>query len=356
MMKKTAMAAAMTAVMASASSIPMAAQATGPIDGTVYGKVNISVVNNDFNDDGLLSGDPENNDQWELNSNASRIGVKGKAQLSENLYVIYKAEYETFFDDGEKSKNQTFSQRNIIGGLTGNWGTVWGGKHDTPTKLAQKKVDLFNDLEGDIKQVMAGETRASNIVNYTTPNFNGFSASVATIFGEDREDNDKDGFFDSYSATAQYETDGLYLAVAIDENVKSGSSSQGFGKDYVDIMRVVGQFDLGPVTLGALWQNAEEGDSSTAVLLDPTAELDEDSFHLSAKWKVGNGYTLKAQYSESEDDVSDNEAEMVSFGVDKKLGKKTKLFAFYTMLEETEGLTKIDVEEDAFGVGLEHKF
>jgi len=321
----------------SALALPVSAYAVGPIDGSIYGKVNISVVNDDNGTD----------DQMELNSNASRIGVKGKAKLTDTLYVIYKAEYESFWDDGEKDDGDTFSQRNIIGGLKGDFGTVWGGKHDTPTKMAQKKIDLFNDLEGDIKQVMAGETRADNIVNYTTPKFSGFSASVATIFGEDRSDNDKDGFFDSYSAVAQYEADGVYVAVALDENVKSGSKSQGMGKDYVNILRVVGQLPIGPVTLGAMWQNAEEGDSAATGV-----KLDEDSWHVSAKWKVGNGYTLKAQYTESDDDVSDKDADMMSFGVDKKLGKKTKVFAFYTTLDQS---TKTD-DSDWIGVGLEHKF
>lgn len=332
-MRKTTLATAVASVLA----LPVSAYAVGPIDGSIYGKVNISVVNDDNGTD----------DQMELNSNASRIGVKGKAKLTDTLYVIYKAEYESFWDDGEKDDGDTFSQRNIIGGLKGNFGTIWAGKHDTPTKLAQKKIDLFNDLEGDIKNVMTGETRASNIVNYTTPNFSGFSASVATIFGEDRSDNDKDGAFDSYSALAQYETDSVYFAVAVDENVKSGSSSQGLGKDYVNILRVVGQIPIGPVTLGAMWQNAEEGDSAVTGV-----KLDEDSWHVSAKWKVANGYTLKAQYTESDDDVSDNDADMLSFGLDKKLGKKTKLFAFYTTLEQNTATDDLDW----IGAGLEHKF
>ena len=332
-MRKTTLAVAVAAALA----LPVSAYAVGPIDGSVYGKLNISVVNDDNGTD----------DQMELNSNASRIGVKGKAKLTDTLYVIYKAEYESFWDDGEKDDGDTFSQRNIIGGLTGDFGTIWGGKHDTPMKLSQKKIDLFNDLEGDIKQVLAGETRASNIVNYTTPEFSGFSASVATIFGEDRDDNDQDGFFDSYSALAQYEADGIYVAVAVDENVKSGSKSQGMGKDFVNILRVVGQFPIGPVTLGALWQNAEQGDSAASGV-----KLDEDSWHVSAKWRVAHGYTLKAQYTESDDDESGNDADILSFGLDKKLGKKTKVFAFYTTLDKS---TEAD-DSDWIGVGLEHKF
>ncbi len=334
MMRKTTVAAAVASVFA----LPVTAYGMGPVDGSLYGKVNISVVQDDDGTD----------KQMELNSNASRIGVKGKTKLSDDLYIIYKAEYESYWDDGDKNGN-TFSQRNIIAGLKGNFGTVWGGRHDTPTKLAQKKVDLFNDLEGDIKHVMAGETRASNIINYTTPRVGGFSASLATVFGEDRSDDEKDGFFDSYSAVAQYQEKGTYFALALDENVKSGSAAQGWGsKDYVNIMRVVGQVPVGPVTLGALWQNAEEGDSADVA----KGKLDEDSWHLSAKWKVANGYTLKAQYTESEDDISANEADLMSFGVDKKLGKKSKLFAFYSELDESGASDK----ESWVGVGLEHKF
>ena len=53
-------AAALTALLTA----PLAA-ANGPIDGKVYGKINVSVVNSD---DGT-------NDSWELKSNASRIGL-----------------------------------------------------------------------------------------------------------------------------------------------------------------------------------------------------------------------------------------------------------------------------------------
>ncbi|MBL4782263.1 MAG: porin [Porticoccaceae bacterium] len=335
-MRKTTLAAAVAATL----TLPVSAYAIGPIDGSVYGKVNISVVNDDNGTD----------EQMELNSNASRIGVKGKTKLTDSLYVIFKAEYESYWDDGKSSSSKggdTFEQRNIIAGLKGDFGTIWGGKHDSPTKLAQKKIDLFNDLEGDIKHVMAGETRAANILNYTTPNFNGFSASIATIFGEDRGDDEQDGFFDSYSALAQYDADGLYVALALDENVKSGSASQGLGKEYLNIVRVVGQIPLGSVTLGALWQTAEEGDSAANGV-----KLDEDSWHISAKWKAGNGYTLKAQYTESEDDESGRDADMMSLGVDKKLGKKTKLFAFYTKLDESASQD----DQDWIGVGLEHKF
>ena len=46
--------------------------AEGPIDGKVYGKANLSVVSQD---DG-------GSDEWNLNSNASRLGLKGATKIS----------------------------------------------------------------------------------------------------------------------------------------------------------------------------------------------------------------------------------------------------------------------------------
>ena len=125
-------------------------------------------------------------DEWKLNSNASRLGVKGKSEIAEGLTLVYKAEFEIVVDDGD-CKGQTFTQRNIMGGIKGSFGTVWAGKHDTPTKLAQSKIDLFNDLEGDIKNTFEGENRVSNIVAYSSPEINGFSSTVAMIPGEDAD-------------------------------------------------------------------------------------------------------------------------------------------------------------------------
>ena len=163
----------LSAAVASTLSMASYGFADGPIDSTIYGKVNVSVVN----------ADNGSTDQWKLNSNASRLGVKGKTEIADGLYAVYKAEFEIAVDDGD-TKGQTFNQRNIMAGIRGGFGTVWAGKHDSPTKLAQNKIDLFNDLEGDIKNTFEGENRVSNIVAYTSPNINGFATTVAMMPGE----------------------------------------------------------------------------------------------------------------------------------------------------------------------------
>lgn len=311
-----------------ASTLCFASQsfAAGPIDGKVYGKVNASIVN----------ADSGSSDQWKLNSNASRVGVKGKTEISDGLYAIYKAEFEMCIDDGD-CKGQTFSQRNIMAGLKGDFGTIWAGKHDSPTKLAQNKIDLFNDLEGDIKNTFEGENRVSNIVAYTTPNRNGFSATLAMIPAEgadfDQDGQDDTGLTDGISYSVSYAKDNLYLAVAGDQDV-----------DKQDLLRLVAQYKMDALKLGFMYQQNEDNLNSK----------DESGYFISAAYKIDKT-TLKAQYGSIEDDVDGDEEQTLSLGADYKMAKNTKVFVFYTDNTDSE-VGSADDEDKSFGVGMEHKF
>ena len=301
------------------------AMAAGPIDGKVYGKINVSVVNSD---DGT-------NDSWELKSNASRIGLKGSTEISEGLSVFYKTEFEVAADDGsndikkysivtgtetvEVKDTSTFKQRNIFVGIKGQYGSLLAGKNDTPTKLAQKKIDLFNDLNGDIKNIFKGENRMSNIIAYTTPKYGNFSASYAVMPSED----DNGGLADSKSYSVNYKKDGLYVAVAADSNVKDA-----------DILRIVSQYKFDAWKLGLMYQENDTAEKS--------------GYFASAAYKSGN-VTYKAQYGVNEADNSNAEDTTLSLGADLKLAKKTKAYVFFTDNDNSKAA-------ESFAIGLEHKF
>jgi predicted porin len=303
----------LTTAMASLAIAPFTA-ANGPIDGMLYGKINVAVVNSD-------SG---STDTWKLNSNASRIGLKGSSQISEGLSVFYKTEFEVCVDDGD-CKGNTLGQRNIFAGIKGQYGSLLAGKNDTPTKQAQKKIDLFNDSVGDIKKTFAGENRMSNIIAYTTPKYGNFSASYAIMPSEAVDG----GLADSKSYSVNYKKDGLYVAVAADSNVKDA-----------DILRIVSEYKLDAWKLGFMYQ---ENDTTN-----------ESGYFTSAAYKSGN-VTYKAQYGVNEADSSNAEDTTLSLGADLKLAKKTKAFVFFT-----DNKIEIDSEkagiEESFGIGLEHKF
>lgn len=304
--------------LAIASLLPTAAFA----DVVVYGRANVTVQAVEKSDTNYI----------EVASNASRIGVKGNEVINDDLKVIYQFEYQTEMDDGSGS-GQTFTQRNIYVGLQGTGGTVMGGMFDTPLKSAQEKVDLFNDLVGDLGQVLEGEIRARNIVQYSSPAFANITLNAAYIASEQDVENAVDGF----SGSVVYSTKPFYLAVGADHNAKLASDQMASAVD-VDLIRAVTRVTFGPVTLGAMYETYDNGVAD-----------EEDGFLVSAQVDITDKWALKAQSAQSDMKVLGSES--TSVGVDYKMTKAAKLFGFYTMIED-----EVTRDDNYLAVGVELTF
>ncbi len=334
--------------------------ATAFADITVYGKANVALQSTGKNVGGSYT---------EVVSNASRIGLKGSENVNDDLKVIYQFEYQTKVDDGSNSLSstpscsatsksttvtpaatttttttcsisggsQTFSQRNIYVGLKGTGGTAMIGMFDTPFKLAQEKVDLFNDYVGDIQTVLQGETRAKNIVQYSTPAFSDITVNVAYVNAEKDAVNVDNG----YSASIVYNTKAIYLALANDSNVTNASGAVVHTTD-TDILRAVGRFNVGPVVLGAMWETYDNG------------VIDEDGYMLSAQWNVNDKWALKVQNASS--DMVQIGTDQTSIGADYKLTKAAKVFGYYTMVEDERAAVASRADDKYLAVGLELNF
>jgi predicted porin len=324
-----------------ASVLPAAAFA----DVTVYGKANVSVQSTDEASYSNANGNQADGSKVELLSNASRIGVKGGEEVNSKLKVIYQFEYQTEVDDGTNG-SQTFGQRNIYLGLQGVAGTLMGGHFDTPTKVAQEKIDLFNDLEGDITHIFKGEIRASNIVQYVTPTFGGgFSGAVAYVSEETdgvSKQNNPVGVETSsgVSASFGYNSPAFYVGVAADQDVEA---------DGVDLIRLVGRLTLGAFQFGLLGESYENDNNGA----------DEDGVVGSAMWNVTDKWALKAQYGDS--DVRWVDGESASIGLDYKMTKSATLYGYYTMVENgmpdaVEPTVDSYRDDDYAGIGLDYKF
>ena len=286
---------------------------------TVYGKLWISVE----------SQDTASGTEVDMVSNASRLGIKGSMDFGKGIEAIYQAEYEVDPVDGtaDESKDRTFKQRNSFVGLKGSMGTIFLGKHDTATKKSQKKIDLFNDLAGDIKNILQGENRMSDLVGYTTPKINGFSATFNAIKGTEGLGDDSIG--DSTSTSISYDSENFYIALAFDSELKGYDST-----------RLTLQIPFNRSQLGILFQDSEK--LSTGV--------EEDGYVISFSQKVGDKGTLKFQQAES--DMKLDSGKQFSFGYDYKLSSKAKAFFFFTDLSG-DNTSK---EKEITGIGFEYKF
>lgn len=282
-------------------------------DVSIYGKANVSFQNSDDGTDSAT----------EVRNNASRVGLKGSQDLDEGLKAIYQFEFQVEVDDGDTG-GRTLGQRNIYVGLQGDFGTAKIGKFDTPLKEAQNKIDLFNDMNGDIANIITvNDNRPNNVVAWASPDTLPVAIYIAYISSEDPDvDN-------GVSASLSYTTlnDNLYLAVAVDQDVEAEGS---------DAVRGVVQYTMGDWQFGGL---VEEYDAGAGA---------ESGYLVSAQYSMDK-WALKGQFGTS--DIDEMGGESLSLGADYKLGKPVKLFGFLTTIESDEG-----TDEAYTGVGIEYKF
>ncbi|MCL1146003.1 porin [Shewanella marinintestina] len=288
---------------------------------TVYGKLNVTAQSNDENDESTTT----------IQSNASRFGVKGAFELSSSLEAFYTVEYEV--DTGDSDKDN-FKARNQFVGLRGNFGAFSVGRNDTMLKASQGKVDQFNDLSGDLKNLFKGENRIEQTATYITPSFSGFKMGVTYAAEGASSQYAQDGF----SVAAMYGDSGLkkspiYASIAYDSDVKG-----------YEVVRATVQGKIAGFKLGGMYQQQEatyDGEGNAVIGAES-----KTGYLLSAAYQI-DAVVLKAQFQDMED-----KGDSWSIGGDYKLGKPTKLFAFYT----SRSFENIENDDSYFGVGLEHKF
>lgn len=316
-MKKTALILAITSAAAFAQAETVEVKLP-----TFYGKMNVT---QDF-----ISPDGADN-YSELNSNASRLGLKGDFAINEDVTAIYQAEFQIGVDGEQTDKDANgdkvpaaFTPRNTFIGAKGGFGKVQAGVFDSALKASQGKVDQFNDLKADIKNyVTNSDQRVKNVVRYQSPSLSGVVLTFDHINGEASD------VANAQSFSAAFTQENIYAAVAYDFGVVSPTT---------DTIRVVGQLNLdGGVQLGALWESEDNG-ARTA-----------DGMMLSAAVKTTDKVTLKGQYAAS--DIKFEGATQIALGADYKLTKNAKVFGYVSNVD-----TDNDDKDQGFAVGAEYKF
>ncbi|MEY4516900.1 MAG: hypothetical protein RL180_1246, partial [Pseudomonadota bacterium] len=190
----------------------------------VYGKLAVSTDYVNAKEASVVKGQKEDSNTWKVNSNASRFGVKGEDELTPTLSAVYQIEWGVDATDGA-----TLTNRNRFLGLKStDLGTVKWGQFDTATKESQNKVDVFNDFAGeslDMKHVLTGEKRATNVIGYESPEMEGLPLVVNAQLLMDEStsatavnNNSKNGA----SISVAYKQDGIYAAVSTDYKVSHG--------------------------------------------------------------------------------------------------------------------------------------
>ncbi|NOZ53184.1 MAG: porin [Gammaproteobacteria bacterium] len=310
----------------------------------VYGQVHLSFGQLEKEESGTTT-----TDNWQVRSHSSRFGIKGDHDLSEGLKAIYRLEYQVSPDDNNAkdgtvdSGSAGLKRRNQYVGLKGSWGQLRFGRHDTPLKMAQGKFDQFNNTDADIRSSsdQDGEHRLDNVLAYIGKSGD-IGYAVALIPAEGDGETSGDGVADTISASVNYKSGPIYVAVAHDtyDNEVNAESDT--------LTRLVGTYKTGGMQIGLLYQTGVEGPTDS--------DNETDTIGLSFGMKTGAKGKAKLQFTTAENDASTaKETTAIAVGYDHKYSKTTRAYVMYSNNKVETGSTTNE-ETTFLGAGIVVKF
>jgi predicted porin len=224
---------------------------------TVYGKAFVAAdyVNAEF--DTSAAGVNYDEDTVEINSHASRIGLKGSEAMTANTDVIYQLEYGTSVDG---DKNGFTNRDTFLGVVNKQFGEFRVGKNQSSLARIDNVVvnqgywDNLGTTQNENEVVdalnMADSNRIPSSIIWTAPKYNGMPLQLSAMYSsDDANGNDNAGF----GVAAMFDQGtGFTAGLAYDKDQNIAG----------DIIRGTATVDLGkymaaPVMLGALYQVAD---------------------------------------------------------------------------------------------------
>ena len=276
-----------------------------------YGKINVSLEDVDSKDA----------NETDFQNNASRIGVKGSYDLSSSLKLSFQIEEEIDPTDLRADGDKVFKERNTFIAISGDFGKLYTGTHDTAFKQSQLKVDLFNDTRADIKYILRGENRMNSFVGYVSPDLiDGLNISINSI---------SQSTGNGESSAFNYSKNDIKASFAIEQNIK------GYDGKRFSVMLPLGEIDL-----GLIYQSSRKLSSGKSF-----------SGHVvSIKRKISDKGSIYIQNAKS--DMRVVSGKQNSIGYSHKINGSTKIFAHYSSLRKQDSNDNITF----ISTGLEYKF
>ncbi|QFY88785.1 porin [Magnetovirga frankeli] len=287
-------------------------------DITIYGQMHASLdyVDSDATVDG---------NDWATGNHAgaraSRLGVKGSEDLGNGLKAIFKI---------ESAVGGNVGSRNTYVGLSGDWGTMLMGRHDTPYKISSGSLDLFGDTLADAT-IVIGENldanrfdeRVPQTVAYISPNMNGLTVAAAwvqhlvdepVVFGNTLETN-------AVSLAAMYSNGPLFASLAYEDH-ENAANGGIVGADNADAWKLGLGYKANGFSVGLIYEEID----------DAANARDAENMIVNASYAMGNN-VFKVQFGNHDDEALAEDFDYWAIGMDHNLSKRTKVYALYTDLD-----------------------
>ncbi|MGH8740564.1 MAG: porin, partial [Burkholderiales bacterium] len=249
---------------ASACAAPALAQSQTPPSPSlqIYGRANVSYERITTKNSTNTAAQP-NESNWDLIDNSSRLGVRGRRELTTGLTGFFQIESRVRLDEGFGD----LSSRDSYAGLEGGFGTVRLGRTIGPVYYATYDyISMHNHDTGTSSDALLAPAIfgnagfMNNTVWYTSPKFGGFSVDVAhSLLGVDRLPGESQPQY--LGIVGSFDQGPLHLAVS-HADTKGSTDLDGVAVGPVTPNKdrattIGGLYDFKTFVVGALYEKAK---------------------------------------------------------------------------------------------------
>ncbi len=286
---------------------------------TIYGRLNVTAEAIDAN--GV--------ETKQLVNNASRLGFKGTEDLGGGLKANFILEHGFNVDTG--TAGSSFWGRQSEVNLQGAFGMIRLGNFTSEAYFATADyISMHNHDTGNSEdKLYAYIGRNSNKVAYRLPELvKGLSIEGAVTAGEGA------GRAKTADLAINYALGDLQLGFGYEKNADSNQFA------------IRALYEAGPFVFGGYVQQHDD-----ATLGDHTL------FRLSAAYNMGASefhlnYGSAGEYSK----LAGSDASQFTLGYNYNLSKRTKVYAFYTKVDDAKKVYGTAGDFSSFAVGVRHNF
>jgi predicted porin len=291
---------------------------------TLYGRANVTIERQKV-------GTADNN--WVMQNNASRFGLKGSEDLGGGMKAGFQIEHGFNINNGVPTQGANFWARQSEVNLSGGFGAVRLGNFTSEAYYATADyVSMHNHDTGTSSDAFyAYIGRNTGKVAYRLPAFGGLSVEGSVTEGGTGER--------TFDVAANWDSGPLHLGFGMERNSPTNDEARQFA------FRAL--YEMGAFTVGGYIQRDTDGYGA--------GFGDRTTWRLAGMYAMGSTeFHLNYGRAGDYDNVSNSAANQWTFGVNQNLSKRTKVYGFFTKVSDNGAGIYGDFR--SLAVGVRHNF
>ncbi len=286
---------------------------------TIYGRVNTSIESQKTTGQDRTT---------VLQNNSSRWGLKGDEDLGGGLKAFLFLESGFASDTGRLSNDSGIFNRESFAGISGGFGAIRAGRITSPVYFATADyVSMHNHDTGTSSDFLFGFAATggnnNNSITYKTPSLGFGDIEVAHSFAASGSEQPGSKNLRNTQIAYNYVGGPLHIGAGYARmEDKRGATTT---KDDTVVIRAL--YEMGAFTVGGYYERSKlnfAGDRRS-----------RNNFRLAGMYAMGTSeFHLNFGVADEFSGTNDTGAKQFTVGYNYNLSKRTKLYAFYTQVDE----------------------